>query len=296
MAARSKSQEALGIRLADMLSRLNNGETIDVHNLPEDYGISLRTAQRDINRLLPLLSTTGKRYYRLDQNKHGYLSQNDIQRFCRFASIEDLFPEADRRFFQEKLQQSITVKGFQYEDIKAKLCEFELISQAIENRHQIAFDYSKVGSQDSKAYTLEPYHLVNKNGIWYLIGLDKGKQKTFCFNQIQEPQALSDTFEADEELLRQITESDSIYHGNQIREIVIKVNPTAAAYFTRRSLLPNQETVRQLDDGTLLLACKNINPQEILSIIQYWIPHLTIVSPEDLQERIRQQLLAYLEE
>ncbi|QEY24603.1 helix-turn-helix transcriptional regulator [Neisseria animalis] len=296
MAARSKSQEALGIRLADMLSRLNNGETLDITTLPDDYGISLRTAQRDISRLLPLLSTTGKRYYRLDQNKHGYLSQDEIQRFCRFASISELFPEADRRFFHEKLTQSITVKGFQYEDISSKRQEFDLITQAIAERRLILFDYTKVSGSDSKSYTIAPYRLVNKNGIWYLIGLDNGKQKTYCFTQVQNLHIQPETFEPDETLLQQITETDSIYHGNHISEIIVKVSPAAAGYFTRRALLPNQETVRRLEDGTLLLASKNINPQEILPIVQYWIPHLSIVSPAELQEKLKQQLAGYLEE
>lgn len=55
MSPRTKAQEALGIRLADILTRLNQGETIDIQSLPERYGISLRTAQRDLNRLAPLL-------------------------------------------------------------------------------------------------------------------------------------------------------------------------------------------------------------------------------------------------
>lgn len=54
MSQRTKAQEALGIRLADILTRLNQGETIDIQSLPERYGISLRTAQRDLNRLAPL--------------------------------------------------------------------------------------------------------------------------------------------------------------------------------------------------------------------------------------------------
>lgn len=43
MSQRTKAQEALGIRLADILTRLNQGETIDIQSLPERYGISLRT-------------------------------------------------------------------------------------------------------------------------------------------------------------------------------------------------------------------------------------------------------------
>ena len=78
-AERKNSKEALGIRLADMLTRLNNGECLDVQELAEHYGITVRSAQRDINRLSPLLTPTGKRFYRLDQSQYGHLSKNEIE-------------------------------------------------------------------------------------------------------------------------------------------------------------------------------------------------------------------------
>ena len=294
MASRTKSQEALGDRLTDMLTRLNNGETLDINTLPDDYNISLRTAQRDISRLSAILTTSGSRYYKLDTNQHGHLSQNEIQRFCVFASIQDLFPENHRRFFQEKLQQSITVKGFQYENIKHKQQEFDELTQAIENHQIVTFDYSKANSQHTKPYRLEPYHLVNKNGIWYLIGLEQGKEKTFCFNQIENLQKPSETFEPDSDFVEKIKTTDSISHGNQINEIVIQVDSQAAHYFQRRNLLPNQELIRKLDNGNLLLACKNVNEMEVIPIVQYWIPHLSIISPSELQEKMIGRLNEYL--
>lgn len=294
MAKPSKAQEVLSTRLADILTRLNEGKTLDVHQLAEDYGVSLRTAQRDINRLSSLLNTTGQRYYSLDKNRYGQLSRDEIGRICRFASICDLFPKTDRQFFEEKLQQSITIKGFQYENIKSKETVFKLLTDAIAERRAISFDYTKVSGNETKSYRIEPYHLVNKNGIWYLIGLDDGQQKTFCFTQIDQVQLTNEIFVHDEALLNQIKETDSIYHGNHISEIIIKVSAYAAGYFLRRTLLPNQETVRKLDDGSLLLACKNINPMEILPIVQYWIPHIHIVSPVELQEKVEQNLQAYL--
>lgn len=294
MATRNKSQEALGIRLADMLTRLNNGETLDIQSLPSQYNISLRTAQRDINRLSNILDVHNNRFYSLNKNKHGYLSKDEIQRFCRFLSVQELFPESDRRFFQEQLRQSIQIKGFQYEDITNRKDEFDLITQAINNHQQISFDYSKVKEKQSKNYQIHPYRLVNKNGIWYLIGIDKHQPKTFCFTQISNLHKLNETFEIDENLLQQINETDSIYHGNHLNEIIIKINAHAAGYFKRRPLLPNQETIRELEDGTLLLACKNINSMEIIPIVQYWIPHVHIVSPIELQEKMVNVLKDYI--
>lgn len=295
MAKPSKTQTAIAERLTGILTRLNNGETLDTHSLAAGYGVSLRTVQRDLNRFGHLLDDTKGRYYTLNRSRHGYLSENDIARICRFASIQELFPEADRRFFQEKLAQSITIKGFQYEDIRHKTAEFDLIAQAVAQRNILSFDYVKSGgSGGRKSYRIEPYRLLNKNGIWYLVGLDKGKQKTYCFTQIENPQAESETFLHDEDTARRIHETDSLYHGSHLSEIVVRTDAESAPYFKRRPLLPNQETVRELEDGGLLLACKNASPLEVVPIVRYWIPHVHIVSPAGLQEKMEQELRLYL--
>ncbi|WP_425500275.1 WYL domain-containing protein [Pelistega suis] len=85
-------------------------------------------------------------------------------------------------------------------------------------------------------------------------------------------------------------ENDSISHGNQLSEVIVQVSAQAAPYFLRRNLLPNQETVRRLDDGGLLLACKNIHENEIVPIVQYWITMAKIVSPIELQQKLRDYL------
>lgn len=52
--------------------------------------------------------------------------------------------------------------------------------------------------------------------------------------------------------------------------------------------------MHKLDDGGLLLSCENVNEQEIVPLVQYWVPHLTIVSPAELQEKMNENLKLYL--
>lgn len=65
-----------------------------------------------------------------------------------------------------------------------------------------------------------------------------------------------------------------------------------AHYFTRRNLFPNQEIIRRLENGELLISCKNIHEREIIPLVQYWIPYLTIISPSELQEKNGKNLAA----
>lgn len=127
--------------------------------------------QRDLNERLGFLSWNehGSRWYSLDKTKLGHLYPQDIERFARFCSIQDLLPEIDRKLYQEHLTQIMQIKGFQYEDIKLKQADFDLVHQAIEQQHRIQFNYRKAGQDKGKYYTLEPYSLLNCNGIWDVI-------------------------------------------------------------------------------------------------------------------------------
>ena len=289
-------QHSLAKRLSTILYRLNCGERLDLLALAEEFNLSLRTLQRDINERLAFLAWEehGDRFYKINQQQSGFLTEEDINRFALFASVSNLFPQIDREFYQEKLTQSVQVKGFKYEDIRHKQTEFSQLNEAIKQHQLISFKYIKKSTQETKFYQLAPYSLLNKNGIWYLIGTENNKQKTFCFTQISDLMVLNQYFTPNPQLLEEIKNSDSLYHGNQLSEVIIKVDAKVSHYFLRRDLLPNQEIMHQSDDNTLLLLCKNINEQEIIPLVQYWIPFLTIISPEGLQSKIIENLKNYI--
>ncbi|QLB20889.1 transcriptional regulator [Vespertiliibacter pulmonis] len=294
--SKNKKNEKVAQRLVAILTDLNMGERLNVADLAERFNVTPRTIQKDLNERFSLLKwkECEQGYYSLDLSQLGHLSQKDIERFANFASIQDLLPKIDRKFFQDNLIQSIQIKGFQYEDIKNKQKEFNDLQKAIEQQSKIHFYYQKLNDNTGKNYELEPYSLVNKNGIWYLIGLDNGKEKTFCFTQIKMLIIKNEKFELDPKFLQEIKKSDSISHGNQLNQVVIKVSAKVSAYFLRRNLLPNQEIIEKLDDGSLLLQCRNINEMEIIPLVQYWIPHLHIISPEWLQDDLIEQMKNYI--
>ncbi|MBS9783259.1 MAG: WYL domain-containing protein [Pasteurella sp.] len=299
--------ERLADRLSDIIIRLNQGERLKVDDLADEYKVSIRTIKRDFNRLSMLFFSETGQYYRLDKAKQGYLNTREIQRFANFASVADLLPEIDRKFFQDKLNQSILVKGFEYENIKNKKQAFDAINQAINDNKIITFNYKKVrqSSTDNspnnktqtnknKTYTLAPYHLLNKNGIWYVVGLYEQQQRIFCFTQIENLSVTDEQFDCDETIKAEMINTDSLFFGNRISEIIVQVSHTVAGYFERRDLLPNQEIIRKTENGDLLLACKNVNAREVVPIVQYWIPHLRIISPSEVQGQMEQGLRDYL--
>lgn len=296
----SRKHERLAYRLSDIIIRLNNGERLNIESLAQDYQVCIRTLKRDFQERLATLdfSDSGPVFYRLSPSRVGYLNLTEIRRFANFASIQDLFPKIDRDFFYDKLNQSIVVKGFDYENIQARTQEFTLINQAIKDCRIISFDYQKVRQQNSqnarKHYYLEPYHLLNKNGIWYVIGRRDAQTRNFCFTQMSNLCVTDKTYDCDEEIKADLINTDSLFFDNHITEIVLQVRAKVAGYFERRALLPNQELIRKLDNGDLLLACRHVHPREVTPIVQYWLPHIRIISPSNIQEEMEEILKSYL--
>lgn len=291
--------ETLVYRLSQILVKLNQGIKLDPKALANEFKVNLRTIQRDLNErfaYLPLERIDG--HYRLDPTFLGKLSTKDIERFASLAGIRGLFPSLSddflRDIFDDRMHGALLVKGHNYEDLRGKEKLFGALEKTIYDRKQISFDYAKEGSL--KAYAeIAPYKLINHKGIWYLTALDADRLKSFSFSKIQNLKVLDTGFEWDAALDSKISSDDGIWHSDTQREVVLKASPEVAGYFKRRKLIGNQVIEKELSDGSLIISAKVSHDNQILPIVRYWIPNLTIISPESMQAELEQGLTAYLE-
>lgn len=295
---RAPNHDTLVRRLAIILVKLNQGERLDPTALAEEFGVNLRTIQRDLNErfaYLPLEKADG--LYRLDPAFLGKLSTSDIERFAGLAGVRGLFPSLSddflRDIFDTRIQSTLLVKGHNYEDLRGKEHGFRQLEQAIIGRHTVSFSYGKDGA--AKDYVdIEPYKLMNHKGIWYLAAKDIAKLKTFCFSKIARLLVSDVTFQPDPTVEHTLTDDDGIWLSQEKQEVVLKVAKEVAAYFKRRNLIANQVIEKELDDGGLILSTIVGHPNQILPIVRYWIPHIRIISPEALQTGMESELADYL--
>lgn len=297
------SRDKLAERLVNILQKLNAGEALDLNSLAQEFSVSKRTIQRDLLERFGFLALEKDHAgnYRLDAAQLGKFNLEDMRRFARFASVSDLFPKLDQQFFAnvllDSLGNSMDVKGFHYEDIRHKRSEFDTINRAILDNKTLAFFYQRVRQQagdKSIEFCVEPYKLVNKNGIWYLVAVHDAKIKVFSLTRISLPAIQSQTFTPDTAIKTRIEKGDGIYFEGVMDEVVLKVSREVAVYFTRRAILPNQEIMQEMTDGTLIVMCRKVHEQEVLPLVRYWLPHIEIVAPDTMRAKLTQQLQAYL--
>ncbi len=292
------SHDTLVYRLAQMLVKLNQGEKLNPQALADEFGVNLRTIQRDLNvrfAYLPLEKTDG--YYHLDPTFLGKLSTKDVDRFAGLAGVRGLFPSLSddflRDIFDARMQTAVLVKGHNYENLAGKEAAFRSLEQAIVGRQHIAFDYQKDSGLKSYSGTA-PFKLINHKGIWYLAARDGEKLKAYSFAKIENLRVLESRFPADLDIDRKLAEEDGIWLNDDKKEIVLKIDQEVAGYFKRRKLIANQVIEKELEDGGLIISAKVGHPNQVVPIVRYWIPHIRIISPEGLQAEMEKELTEYL--
>jgi predicted DNA-binding transcriptional regulator YafY len=296
---RTKNHDTLVYRLAQILIKLNQGEKLDPLSLADEFGVNMRTVQRDLNvrfAYLPLQKTEGR--YHLDPAYLGKLSTRDIERFASLAGVRGLFPTLSDDFlgeiFDSRIQSALLVKGHNYENLSGKEDMFRQLERAIVARCHISFDYAKDG--EDKSYTaIAPFKLMNHKGIWYLVARDGDKLKTFSFAKIVQVSQLDTRFAHEAEIDTILKEEDGIWLGEEKKEIVLKIASEIAGYFKRRKLIANQVIEKELEDGGLIVSAKVGHANQVVPIVRYWIPHIRIISPEGLQAEMERTLLGYLD-
>jgi len=292
------NHDTLVYRLAQILIKLNQGKSLYPNSLADEFGVTLRTIQRDLNvrfAYLPLEKEHGR--YHLNVAFLGKLSNKDIKNFASLAGVRGLFPSLSDSFLRDifdlRIESAFLVKGHHYEDLAGKDQLFRSLEKAIVESHLINFDYQK--EHEIKTYSeIEPYKLLNHKGIWYLAGKDSGKLKTFAFSRVRQLLVVNASFTPDSDVHETLLNEDGIWFGPDKKEIIMSIDQDVASYFKRRKLIANQVIEKELEDGGLIVSAKVGHANQVLPIVRYWIPHIRIISPAGLQEELETELAGYI--
>ena len=288
----NNQHDTIAKRLVCILQKFNSGEQFTVDDLIKEFEVSKRTIQRDLSErlnFLPIKKVNGM--YALEEYCLGRLNYNDMRNFATLSSIRGLFPTLKDDFIvdvlNDKINQAYLVKGHTYEDLSSKSLEFKLINIAILKKYQLHFTYNQ------KPRVVSPYKLVNTNGIWYLVGDENDMLKTYTLTKLVNVSQTLDEFVPKKLFIDTIEKNEAVWFSQNSIEVLLEIDAKIAEYFLRRKLLPYQTLVEKRENG-LLVSAKVSYDDEILKVIRYWMPHIKIVSPIYLQEKLKEELKVYL--
>lgn len=289
--------ERLADRLANILTKLNMGHQLSIKELASEFGVSTRTISRDFDRLntyLPLLQDDENKKYYLESNYLGKIAPKDIRNFAQLSGISHLYPSLDMSFLRDLLDsrshQIYSAKGYSFEDASQFKELFKVVGKAIQEHRQIGFVYK------GEPRLVQPYRLIHHHGSWYLAAVRKDQLRTYRISHIQlthSPHEFSQ-FVPDLNIAKIVEDDDSIWFGQDKQEIILAIDSQVAFYFKQRSILPEQQIVRELEDGGLMVSSKINHDMQLLPLIRFWIPHLKIVNPGRLQDEMEKALKDYI--
>ena len=292
-------------RLRVILQRLNDGEALGVKELAEDFGVSTRTIQRDFNE--KLVSS----YPIFQENKKWKMQDGfkiekirDIEDKIVLDIIEKITDGIGGNFASKSKKLLSKIKNDEHspiyaklniEDVSDKLDEINLLENAIKSKSEIKCQY--VYDKGRYDTTIKPLKIVNYEGFWYLVALQKDEAKKYYLKELSNITLTNTTFTIDTKIDELLNNSISIWFNQHTEPFEVKLFATKGAtkYFQRRPL-PTQIITSLNNDDTMEFVVKITHEMEILPIIKYWIPHLHIVEPTWLKDIVREDLEKYLKD
>lgn len=174
----------------------------------------------------------------------------------------------------------------------------DTVAKALKNKKQIKIRYYSAGSDKETVRTVEPYHLDNLRGDWYLIGLCRLRNdiRIFCINRIKECSLLKSSFTIDPNFSYQdiISESFGILMSDEPVEIVMRFWNLEARLARERKWHP-QQVIEELNDGSILIKLKVKCLEEVKRIILSCGKDVEVIEPAFLREEIVKELKGSLE-
>jgi predicted DNA-binding transcriptional regulator YafY len=167
---------------------------------------------------------------------------------------------------------------------------FDTLARAVAEQQQLEFDYRKPGSEKPETRTVDPYHLANVNGEWFLFAFDHARNdiRKFVPGRIRGVKPTGKTFErsAKFSLEKQLRDSFGVHSGEGQYDVVIRFNARAADYIREKKWHESQQ-LRELKSGGVELVLKLSGLVEIERWILSWGGDAKVIKPRELAEAIR---------
>jgi proteasome accessory factor B len=167
---------------------------------------------------------------------------------------------------------------------------FDALAKATAQRQQLELAYRKAGRREPEPRIVDPYHLANINGEWYLFAFDHARKdiRTFVPARVQGVKQTGKTFSRPEKfsLEKRLRDSFGVHSGEGEYGIVLRFNAHAADIVREKKWHESQQ-LRELKGGGVELRLKLSGLIEIERWILSWGGDVKVIKPRELADAIR---------
>jgi proteasome accessory factor B len=167
---------------------------------------------------------------------------------------------------------------------------FDILAKATAHRRQIELTYRKAGNREPERRLIDPYHLANINGEWYLFAYDHERKdiRTFVPARVQAVKSTGKIFERPQKfsLDKRLRGSFGVHSGEGEFEVVIRFTARVADYVREKKWHESQE-LRELKDGGVELSLKLSGLAEVERWILSWGGEAAVQKPRELVAAVK---------
>jgi proteasome accessory factor B len=178
---------------------------------------------------------------------------------------------------------------------KTDLAVFNTLSSAVLRQEEVTFAYRKSGDAKKASRRVRPYHLANRENLWYLIGFDLKRDalRTFALPRIAEAVNTKTPFTRPPEFSPEkfFSSALGVLGGAGDYTVVIRFTSAVAGRIREREWHESQE-IRELPDGALELTLHLGALMEVEQWILSWGPAAEVIGPAELRAHLRQAIAA----
>ena len=178
---------------------------------------------------------------------------------------------------------------------------FERLAKAVLESRELHFEYRKLGEDRPAKRRLQPYHLAEIDGGWYLIGhdLDRGARRTFAVQRMRAVHLTGRRFlrPPDFRLEDHFAGSFGVWsgegRGGAVYEVAIRFRGFAARVVAERRWHPSQEILPLSPDGeSIELRLRLSALEDVARWILGFGSQAEALAPAELRETVARELRA----
>ena len=285
--------------------------------LARELEVSTKSIHRDLDFMrdrleLPLAFDSHHRGYHYTQEVNGFpnlhitqgelvalvVAEKALQQYRGTAFEKPLLSAIEK--MQQALPDTISIN---LEDVHQTisfrtraepiidLSLFDTLAQATAARRQLEVAYRKPGQREPELRRIDPYHLANINGEWFLFAFDhlRNDVRTFVPSRIKSIKPTGKIFPRPQKfsLEKRLQDSFGVHSGQGQFEVVICFNAEVADYIREKKWHDSQQ-LKELKNGGVEMRLTLSSLTEIERWVLSWGGSATVLRPTQLVDSVKQ--------
>ena len=168
---------------------------------------------------------------------------------------------------------------------------FDTLAKATAARRQLELAYRKPGQREPERRVVDPYHLANINGEWFLFAYDHARKdvRTFAPARITEVKETGKSFTRPQKfsLEKRLRDSFGVHSAEGEFDVCIRFDASIADYIREKRWHASQKST-DLPDGGLELRMKLSSLAEVERWVLAWAGRAVAVEPPELVAAVRE--------